>query len=73
MATNDNFSAQPPPIYVPSTIILNNYSTLYVEGYAVLIAPWVMGAFADLFLQGGLLLSPAMSIQFPKKNIIQGF
>lgn len=40
------------PGFVPSNITLNPYSQAYVDGANVQIAPWVMGTFADLFLQG---------------------
>lgn len=40
--------------YTPSTIILNSFSQAYVDGANVQIAPWIMGSFADFFLQGVL-------------------
>lgn len=41
--------------FTPSVIILGDQAKNYVEGYNVQIAPWVMGAFGDLFLQGECL------------------
>jgi hypothetical protein len=38
--------------FTPSVIILGDFAASYVEAYNVQIAPWVIGAFADLFLQG---------------------
>ncbi|CAG7853224.1 SubName: Full=Uncharacterized protein {ECO:0000313/EMBL:CCA72913.1} [Serendipita indica DSM 11827] len=47
------------PGFVPSNITLNPYSQAYVDGANVQIAPWVMGTFADLFLQGILAAQTA--------------
>ncbi|KAG8847135.1 hypothetical protein FRB91_012066 [Serendipita sp. 411] len=47
-----NATAPPVPEFVPSTIILGTFAKGYVEGADVQIAPWIMGTFADFFLQG---------------------
>lgn len=50
--------------FTPSVIILGDWATVYVEDYSVQIAPWVMGAFADLFLQGILAAQTANYFNF---------
>jgi len=52
MSNATSTAAAPFPGYTPSVIILNAYSQDYVNRAAIQIAPWVMGTFADFFLQG---------------------
>ena len=40
------------PGFVPSNITLSPFAQSYVDNANVQIAPWIMGTFADLFLQG---------------------
>lgn len=42
----------PIPEIVPSVIILGTFAKGYIENRNTNIAPWIMGTFGDLFLQG---------------------